>query len=133
VVSRFSRMALIAVAVVAATGTINSFLNMETPGDLIDSGYGRVVSIKIGLFLAVVVLGAINHLYVRKRLAAASSNSDVRDPYGLFRRTIAIELVVGLLLMGSTGLLVGLPRTRKTPPPQSAPVVTFVRGPGLPS
>ena len=133
VVSRFSRMALIAIAVVAATGTLNSFLNMETPDDLIDSGYGRVVLIKIGLFLAVVALGAINHLHVRKTLAGASLDRDVKDPYGLFRRTIAIELVVGLLLMGSTGLLVGLPRTRKPPLPQSAPVVTFVREPGLPS
>jgi copper transport protein len=133
VVSRFSRMALIAIAVVAATGTINSFLNIETPRDLIDSGYGRVVVIKVALFLAVVFLGAMNHLHVRKRLAAASTDDGVRDPYGLFRKTIAIELVVGLLLMGSTGLLVGLPRTRKTTPPQSAPAVTFVREPGLPS
>jgi copper transport protein len=132
VVSRFSRMALIAIAVVAATGTINSFLNIETPRDLIDSGYGRVVVIKIALFLAVVFLGAMNHLHVRKRLAAALTDDGVRDPYGLFRKTIAIELVVGLLLMGSTGLLVGLPRTRKSPP-QSAPAVTFVREPGLPS
>ena len=133
VVSRFSRMALIAIAVVAATGTINSFLNMESPGDLIDSGYGRMVVVKIGLFLAVVALGSINHLYVRKRLAAASADDAVKDPYGLFRKTIAIELVAGLLLMGSTGLLVGLPRTRKTPPPQTAPAVTFVPESGLPS
>ncbi|MGH2777009.1 MAG: copper resistance D family protein [Actinomycetota bacterium] len=133
VVPRFSRMAVVAIAVIAATGTLNSFLNMETPRDLIDSGYGRVVLIKIGLFVGVVVLGAINHLHVRKRLAAASSNSAVSDPYRLFRRTIATELVLGLLLMGSTGLLVGLPRTRKTPPPQSVPAVTSVRQPGLPS
>jgi copper transport protein len=132
VVSRFSRMALIAIAVVAATGTISSFLNIEAPGDLIDSGYGRVVVIKIGLFTAVVVLGAVNHLHVRKRLAAASTDDAASDPYDLFRKTIAIELVVGLVLMGSTGLLVGLPRTRKSPP-QSAPAVTFVREPDLPS
>lgn len=133
VVSRFSRMALITIAVVAATGTLNSFLNIETPGDLIESGYGRVVAIKIGLFVAVVALGAINHFHIRKRLAAASTDDAAPDPYRLFRKTIAIELVVGLLLMGSTGLLVGLPRTRKTPLPQSAPAVTFVREPGLPS
>jgi putative copper export protein len=90
------------------------------------------VLIKTGLFVVVVILGAINHLYVRRRLAAASSNSAVKDPYGLFRRVIAVELVVGLLLMGSTGLLVGLPRTRKSPPPQSASVVTSVKQPGLP-
>jgi copper transport protein len=132
IVTRFSRMALVAIAVVAATGTLNSFLNLETLGDLIDSGYGRVVLIKIGLFLAIVALGAINHLHVRKRLAGASSNRDSKDPYPLFRRTIALELVMGLLLMGASGLLVGLPRTRKTPAPQSAQVTTYVTEPGLP-
>ena len=133
VVSRFSRMALVAIALVAATGTLNSFLNIEEPGDLIDSGYGRMVMIKIGLFAAVVALGAINHFHVRKRLASAATNEAVSDPYGLFRKTIATELVIGLLLMGSTGLLVGLPRTRKTPPPQTGPATTFVWESGLPS
>ena len=117
VVSRFSRLALISIVIVAITGTINSFFNLESPGDLIDSGYGITLTIKIALFLGIVALGAINHFYIRKGLREATNDGSSSDPYTLFRKTIATELVLGLLLMGSTGLLVGLARTRETAQP----------------
>lgn len=133
IVQRFSLMALVAIGVVAVTGTLNSFLNLETPGDLIRSGYGRVLTLKIALFLVIVALGAINHLLVRKRLAAAARNTSTTDPYSLFRKTVAAELVSAILIMGSTGLLVGLPRTKDAPPPQSAPALSDLPALGLPS
>jgi copper transport protein len=120
VVSRFSRLALIAIVVVALTGTINSFFNLESPGDLVNSGYGITLTIKIVLFLGIVVLGAVNHFLVRRRLENAVKESSSSDPYALFRKTIATELVLGLLILGATGLLVGLARTRETGT-QSAP------------
>ncbi len=120
VVSRFSPVALISIIIVAITGTLNSFFNLESPRDLINSGYGITLSIKIALFLFIVVLGAVNHFYVRKGFRNATKDGSLTDPYTLFRKTIATELVLGLLLMGSTGLLVGLARTRETAP-QSAP------------
>ncbi|MGH2703459.1 MAG: copper resistance D family protein, partial [Actinomycetota bacterium] len=123
VVSRFSRVALISIIVLAITGTLNSFFNLESPRDLIDSGYGITLTIKIGLFLCIVALGAINHFYIRRRLQKAATGISSSDPYTLFRKTIATELVLGLLLMGSTGLLVGLARTKDTGP-QSAPAVS---------
>jgi len=130
VVSRFSRVALISIIVLAITGTINSFFNLESPRDLIDSGYGITLTIKIALFLCIVALGAVNHFYVRKGLRNATKGGSSSDPYTLFRKTIATELVLGLLLMGSTGLLVGLARTRETGP-QSAPVSSGAEwGPG---
>jgi copper transport protein len=129
VVSRFSRLAPIAIAVVAATGTINSIFNLESPGDLVDSGYGITLTIKIVLFLGIVVLGAVNHFVVRRRLKNAAEGDNSSDPYALFRKTIAAELVVGLLIVGSTGLLVGLDRTRETET-QSAPALSFEWGPG---
>jgi copper transport protein len=131
VVSRFSLVALISVTIVAATGTLNSFFNLEAPSDLIDSGYGITLTIKIVLFVGIVVLGAINHFLIRKRLRKAAAEAGSADPYGLFRKTLATELVLGLLLIGSTGLLVGLDRTRETGP-QSAPALSSgtERGPG---
>ncbi|MGH2697813.1 MAG: copper resistance D family protein, partial [Actinomycetota bacterium] len=129
VVSRFSRVALISIIIVAATGTLNSFFNLENPRDLIDSGYGITLTIKIVLFLGIVALGAINHFLIRKRLRKAATEGGSADPYGLFRKTLATELVLGLLLIGSTGLLVGLDRTRETRT-QSAPALSseFVWG-----
>jgi copper transport protein len=127
VVSRFSRLALIAIGIVAITGTINSFFNLESPGDLVDSGYGITLTIKIVLFLGIVVLGAVNRFVVRRRLQNAAEDGSSSDPYVLFRKTMATELVLGLLILGSTGLLVGLDRTRETEA-RSAPVTEW--GPG---
>ena len=128
VVSRFSRLALIAIGVVAVTGTLNSIFNLESPGDLIDSGYGITLTIKIVLFLGIVILGAVNRFLVRRRLQNAVKEGSSSDPYALFRKTIATELVLGLLILGTTGLLVGLDRTRETGT-QSAPALNSEWGP----
>lgn len=123
VLARFSRVALFSIAVVAGTGTLNSFFNVESLGDLIGSGYGITLTIKIVLFLFIVALGAINYVSVRRRLKKAPADEGSSDPYLLFRKTLAAEFLIGLLLMSTTGLLVGLERTKETEA-QSAPAVS---------
>jgi putative copper export protein len=112
-VVRFSRIALIAIGVVAVTGTLNSFLDVAELDDLVDSAYGRTLALKIGLFLAVLALGGINHFFLRARLERARAERDPRRAPGLFRKTIAAELVVALGLMGLSGILVGQARTKQ--------------------
>ncbi|MGH2750819.1 MAG: copper resistance D family protein [Actinomycetota bacterium] len=129
VLVRFSRVALVSIAVVAGTGTLNSFFNVESLGDLVGSGYGLTLTIKIVLFLGIVALGAVNHFNVRYRLKGAPEDEGSRDPYILFRKTLAAEFLIGLLLMGTTGLLVGLERTKETGT-QSAPAVSGEVEPG---
>jgi copper transport protein len=80
VVSRFSIVALISVTIVAATGTLNSFFNLEAPSDLLDSSYGVTLTIKIVLFVGIVALGAINHFLIRKRLRKAVAEGGSADP-----------------------------------------------------
>lgn len=114
-VVRFSTVAAISIAVLAATGTLNSFLHVEAANDLVDTGYGRALAVKLILFGGILALGGVNHFVIRKRLAGAlEGDADVR-PVSVFRRTIAAELVLGLLLMAITGTLVGLARTKPTP------------------
>ena len=115
-VVRFSRVALAAIAVIAATGTGNSFFNLESPGDLVDSGYGGLLLSKIVVFLVVVVLGGINHFYVRSRLTR-STEDDATRVRGLFRKTIAMELALALGLFVVTSALVGSARTRPSESP----------------
>ena len=123
IVSRFSWIALASIGVVALTGTFNSFFNVERPGDLVESGYGRLLALKIVAFLVVVVLGATNHFYVRRRLARAAAEGQTTSAQGLFRKTIATELALALLLMGLTAFLVGSARTR----PSAAPAPVVIR------
>jgi putative copper export protein len=123
IVSRFSWVALVSIGVVALTGTFNSLFNVESPGDLVDSGYGQLLSAKILAFIGVLALGAINHFYVRRRLEAAARDSATTRAQSLFRKTIAIELALALLLMGLTGFLVGSARTRPSAAP-AAPTLS---------
>jgi copper transport protein len=116
VVVRFSTVAAISVTVLAITGTLNSFLHVGALSDLLSTSYGLTLLLKIGLFLGVLALGGVNHYWVRGRLRkAAEANADTNAP-AIFRRTIAAELIVALLLMGMTGMLVGLARTKETGP-----------------
>jgi copper transport protein len=115
-VTRFSRVALIAIAVVAATGTLNSFLHVHALSDLVETGYGRALAGKIILFFGILGLGGINHFFVRHRLERAVEQGTDTPARKLFRRAIALELAIALSLMGLTGILTGAARTKKQAP-----------------
>jgi copper transport protein len=111
-VTAFSRVALISILIVGVSGVINSFVNIGSWNDLFDTGYGKAVFFKIILFVVVLALGGINHIYVRSRLDLAARNGSSNGAHRLFRRTIAVEVALAIGLMSVTGVLVGLARTR---------------------
>ncbi len=78
------------------------------------------MALKVALFGGVLLLGGLNHFFVRRRLARELGGSDTGGARSLFRRTIAGELVIALLLMAVTGLLAGLSRTRQETPEASS-------------
>ncbi|MBW3594911.1 MAG: CopD family protein [Actinobacteria bacterium] len=110
-VIRFSKVALISITIVAVTGVVNSLFDVARLRDLVESGYGITLSVKLVLFVGVLALGAVNHRYVRTRL-------ERRDRVGrvarLFRRLIVVELAIGLTIMGVTGVLTGMQKTRES-------------------
>jgi copper transport protein len=116
VVVGFSKVAVIAITIVAITGTINSLFDVASLSDMIEAGYGIALSIKILIFLGVLALGGINHFYVRKKLEKGTDEDSVA---ALFRKTIAIELALGLLIMGVTGALTGMQKTRESVAPRA--------------
>lgn len=112
-VVRFSKVAIVSIGVVAATGTLNSFLDLAALDDLVDTAYGRTLGLKILLFLVVLGLGGVNHFFVRARLDKAKEEREPGRAPGFFRKTIAAELVVAIGLMGLSGVLVGQARTKQ--------------------
>ncbi len=111
-VVRFSQVAMISIAILAATGILNGFLNVAAVGDLYGSGYGRALALKFFLFLGIVSLGGMNHFVLRERMRRGAP-ADAGRARRLFRRTIAAELAIGIALFGMTGVLVGQSRTRQ--------------------
>jgi copper transport protein len=109
----FSRVALVSIGVIGVAGTINSFFNVKNVSDLFDSGYGRALTVKIALYLVILVLGGINHFYVRSRLEAALREDRSDRSAGIFRRIIAFELAVGVAVLALSAVLAGSARTRQ--------------------
>jgi copper transport protein len=105
VVNRFSRLALAAVAVLVASGTLNAVLDLAAPSDLWRTTYGRVLSAKIALLVVALALGAWHFWIVPRRLA-------VTDPAGAasrsFRLSATAELVVLAAVVGFASALVAL-------------------------
>lgn len=113
VVVRFSLVALTSITIVAVTGTLNSYLNIARFADLFESGYGRSLLLKLALFGVILLMGAVNHFVLRERIRKAEVVGTRSPAHATFRKTIAIELVVAIGIMGATGLLTGQAKTRQ--------------------
>ena len=76
VVPRFSRAAMGSVAVLLATGIVASIVHLPTLGSLWQTNYGLALIAKSVLLACALVLGAVNNLRSRPRLAAAVQRRD---------------------------------------------------------
>jgi putative copper resistance protein D len=72
-VQRFSWLGVVCVAALLATGIINSWNLLGGPRDLVTTDYGRLVLLKIGLFVAMVGIAAANRFHFTPQLPATSA------------------------------------------------------------
>ncbi len=105
-VSRFSRLALPAAGAVLATGAIQALANLSAPGDLLHTGYGRLVLGKLLLFAALIALAARSRLRLAPRLRAATVGSAV-DAGRALRAAVTAEVALALIVLAATGALAG--------------------------
>ena len=105
-VRRFSWMAGWALAVVAMTGLARALDEVGWPDHwnrLFDTSFGITVLIKVGLFAALVTLGAVNRY--RNVPRVDSPNPGVRP----LRATAAAEVAIAALIFAATGVMSELP------------------------
>ena len=102
----FSSMSLAAVAVLAASGSVNSYFLVGSFHALFSTEYGRLLLFKLGLFVVMITIGAINLLILKPSLAA-TPGADSRDKAVLQKimRNVCIELCLGTLLLLVVGIL----------------------------
>jgi hypothetical protein len=86
------------------SGLINSWNLLGGPRDLVTTDYGRLVALKIALFVAMVAIAAVNRLYLTPRLP------DPAAWRALERNTFA-EICLGLCVLLCVGILGTLPPT----------------------
>jgi len=109
-VRRFSRLAFASVAMLLITGLYQSWIQVGNLTILFATAYGRVLALKILLFLAMLTLGAVNFLSTGPRLVSATQMKTNTDPLvrtALIR--VGAESFLALVVFLVTGFLTTLP------------------------
>jgi len=112
VVRRFSGMSLIAVIVLAGTGTVNACTLVGSFSAMVTTGYGRLLDLKLALFLVMLLIAAWN----RFRLLPLLFRTD--DPLAgtlllrQLRRFVLTEFVLAVAIVAVVAVL------GATPPPR---------------
>jgi putative copper resistance protein D len=102
VLPRFSQMGYSAVAVLAVTGTVNSVLLVVSPAALVGTSYGRLLLLKIFLFLAMVSLASINRFWLMPQIARQSSTD---APLSALARSVLAEQGLALAILAVVSVL----------------------------
>jgi putative copper resistance protein D len=102
VVPRFSHMGYVAVALLAATGAINTLLLVGSVEALAGTPYGRLLSLKILSFLVMVVLALINRFRLLPRLRREPQPS---APLAALARSVLFEQALGFAVLAVVSVL----------------------------
>jgi copper transport protein len=99
IVERFSVLATASVAVIIVTGLLGAWLHVVEPGRLLSTVYGRTLLVKVALVVPLLVLGAVNLTWVRRRLRTPAVK-ELGGSSAWLIRIVRVEavLVVGVLL-----------------------------------
>ena len=102
VLPRFSHMGYAAVALLAATGAINTLLLVGSVEALTDTSYGRLLSLKILLFSVMVVIALINRFRLLPRLRREPPSS---APIAALARSVLFEQALGVAVIAVVSVL----------------------------
>lgn len=106
-VTRFSTIALIAVAALVASGTIQAIVELHAFSDFLNSAFGRAILIKIALLLVLIGLGAWNRQRARPRLQALAAERGTPGAVGVgLRRSLRTEIALMVAVLSVTAALV---------------------------
>lgn len=129
-VTRFSTMATWLVAVVACSGLYLSWHNVGSIANLWQTGYGRILSLKLGLVVILLYLGNRSRLWVQRRetrraqipemrsdhspeglvgavlVSREYQQTEVSDDYTGLRKRVRLELAIAAAVLAVTAVLV---------------------------
>ena len=73
----FSAVAILSVLILAATGSLNTTIHLTALAQLLTTLYGRILTIKICLFLVMIAMSAYHSFFLRPRLVQALAGSGI--------------------------------------------------------
>jgi copper resistance protein D len=112
---RFSIIGILSVATLLASGLVNAWNLLGGPRDLVTTGYGRLIALKIGLFVAMLAIAAVNRFYLTPRLPE-------RGALRALRRNSLAEILLGICVLVLVGMLgTRAPTAHKHAQPEGIP------------
>jgi copper resistance protein D len=104
---RFSASSLASVGILSVTGLVNSWFLVGPIANLYHTRYGQMLLIKVGVFLLMIAIGAINLRYLKPRLSSGVDQNRATAARRLWINvSLEIALTIGILvIIGILGLL----------------------------
>lgn len=124
--ARFSTVAAALLAVLAGAGALLGWRILGSWSGLVDTTYGRLLLVKVGIALVVAAVAAWNRFRLLPRVTAGAHEARRRATYGV-RRVVAIEALLLVGLLGVTGFLVEQPPRAASAAPPAAPSTNVAR------
>ncbi len=109
VTQRFSTLGMASVAALTVTGAVNGWMLTGSLRALADTDYGRLLVVKVVLFLIMVAIAAVNRRVLTPRLYGGAGRTDGRPAVRRLRDNSLIEAVIGILVIVIVGALGTLP------------------------
>ena len=91
---------------VAVTGSLQAWRILASWSGFVDTTYGRLLLVKIGIALVVAAVAGWNRFRLLPRVRAAAGYADRGVAAGLVRRAVVAEAAMLVALLGVTGFLV---------------------------
>jgi len=97
--ARFSVLGIVSVGTLLATGIVNTYYLAGSLPALLHTDYGRLLLIKIALFLAMVAIAAVNRFRLTPQLLQQASITASHNALRRLRRNAAIEVLAGAIVI----------------------------------
>jgi copper resistance protein D len=127
----FSTLGIVSVATVLASGIVNTWVLVGSVPALIGTDYGRLLLVKISLFLVMLSVATVNRLRLTPRLSQDRDHSAERDALRQLRTNSVIEVGIGAVILGIVGVLGTLPPGNEQTGYEAASAIASASAPGL--
>ncbi len=107
--ARFSILGIVSVGTLLVTGIVNTYYLAGSVPALLHTGYGRLLLIKIALFLAMVAIATVNRFRLTPQLLQHASIAASRDALRQLRRNASIEALAGAIVIAIVAALGTMP------------------------
>jgi len=104
-VRRFSILGIISVATLIVSGAVNAWILVGSFHALLVTEYGRLLMLKLALFVVMVGFASVNRRWLTPRLAPAGGDKADPDAIGKLARNTKIEITLGLAIFAIVGVL----------------------------